>query len=649
MCGNCVRKLDQPKYWGWIIVLANFVCLFLIVGTVRSMGIFYDEWLEYFHDASSVTSSVGTMIGAMTCLAGPIANTLATRFGTRPVVISGGVISSVGFFSTAFVPDIYVLFVTYGFMTGFGFALAYIPMLTVTLDYFKERPSLVIGLASTGVGIGGMVLPIILEYLTEAYSWRGTAIVMSAAMLNICVCGAVVRPLQEAEEHRPNAPIKAHGNAASGVVCSDNTNMSGGVINMTVPETPPQGYHDNTERVILSPDCKSLEAAKGSHAEIISKYNPRSSSCGKADDVQVGDQPDSEAPHTAIGKNKNKTLKRSFKHLFTNVSFILINIDIIFFSAALFTIFAHLKSAVIAVGGVSVHEGTYALTVLNAGSLVGALVTGFMLYRFPKIDALFVIIVETTVCGASMILIPFVSSAYSYVLAVCFVAGFTLNPYDYLLQLVYKDMVGIADVTLAFGITYASYGIGGLAGSALAGFVYDMTGDYANSLYIAGAFYFVSNILIIRPCISNISRGKCFVAKQARATRSGDVIGKEDLDVFKSKSRQFDAQNTNSKKDIDASSANNEQDTDASIANSKHDFDASNSNSKHDSDASNANSKHNFDVTNAKSELYLETGCEHDITGGRDNPSFLDINDESTVPQHSSPSAVEQITIATHF
>ncbi|XP_064639573.1 monocarboxylate transporter 13-like [Lineus longissimus] len=598
MHGDCGRKLDQPKYWGWIVVLADFFCLFLIAGTVRSTGIFYDEWMEYFDDASSVTSTIGAMTGAVACLAGPIANTLATRFGTRPVVISGGVISSVGFFSTAFVPNINVLFVTYGFMIGFGLALVYIPMLTVPLYYFKERPSLVIGIASTGIGVGGMVLPTILKYLIEAYSWRGVAIIMSATMLNICVCGAVVRPLQEAEENRPDAPITAHGNVASGVACSDNTNMSGGVINMTVPEMPFTGFYDNTERVILSADYNGVHvaAAKGSYDESISKYSPFSSSCGKADDVQVGDQPDSEPPHTAIGKNENANLKRSFKHIFTTVPFILMNINITLFSAGFFVLLGHLTSAVIDVGGVSDIKGAYALTVLNGGSLAGALITGFTLYRFPKIDVLFVIIVQTTVCGALLILIPFVSSTYNLLLAVCFVAGFTLNPYDYLLQLVYKDMVGLADVTLAVSISWASFGIGAIAGPAIAGFVYDMTGDYANSLYIAGALYVVGNIPIIQPCISNMRRGKCFLAKQARATISGDAVGKQDFDVFDFKSRRnFDALNTNSKQDTD--------------------------------------------------ELYLEIGCEHHITVGRDNPSFLDNNGDS-VPPHSPHFAVEEITVS---
>ncbi|XP_064621003.1 uncharacterized protein LOC135483877 [Lineus longissimus] len=297
-----------------------------------------------------MTSTVGLFFG-------PLANTLATRFGSRPVVMAGGIVTSIGFFATALAPNIYVLFVTYGFLIGFGFSLAISPMMVIPVYYFKERPSLAIGLAYTGTGIGGIVLPILLQYLAEAYSWRGAAIVMSAASLNICVCGAVVRPLQEhevydgsSEEDIDVAFLRDQGNGVTEELCLNRAEGSGGSPGVTRIKSAPQ---------------------------------------------------DGSALHIASG---------------------------------------HLKSAVVGVGSLSNSEGTYALTAWGGGSLAGALGAGITLFKFPKIDALIVIIAETTICGCSLILITLVSSECYAVLVMCFVVGFTVDPHNYLMQLVHKSM-----------------------------------------------------------------------------------------------------------------------------------------------------------------------------------------------------------------
>jgi hypothetical protein len=56
----------------------------------------------------------------LTCVffIGPITSTIVTRFGTRPITIAGGILVSVGFFASAFSPNIYVLFGTYGILIG---------------------------------------------------------------------------------------------------------------------------------------------------------------------------------------------------------------------------------------------------------------------------------------------------------------------------------------------------------------------------------------------------------------------------------------------------------------------------------------------------------------------------------------------------
>lgn len=47
----------------------------------------------------------------------------------------------------------------------------------------------------SGSGIGTFVLAPALQALIELYSWRGALLVLSAFIANLCVCGALLRPI----------------------------------------------------------------------------------------------------------------------------------------------------------------------------------------------------------------------------------------------------------------------------------------------------------------------------------------------------------------------------------------------------------------------------------------------------------------------
>lgn len=46
------------------------------------------------------------------------------------------------------------------------------------------------------------MFPLLVEFLVEHYSWRGTVLVMGGIMLNITICGALFRPIVSFKEQR---------------------------------------------------------------------------------------------------------------------------------------------------------------------------------------------------------------------------------------------------------------------------------------------------------------------------------------------------------------------------------------------------------------------------------------------------------------
>ncbi|MEQ2172393.1 hypothetical protein GOODEAATRI_020544, partial [Goodea atripinnis] len=103
------------------------------------------------------------------------------------------------------------------------FALCYTPAIALVGCYFQRRKALAYGIAMSGSGIGTFVLAPVVQVLIDLYSWRGALLVLSAFVANLCVCGALLRPItlqkEEGSETVPSLlPLTLpHGNSASGL------------------------------------------------------------------------------------------------------------------------------------------------------------------------------------------------------------------------------------------------------------------------------------------------------------------------------------------------------------------------------------------------------------------------------------------------
>lgn len=96
---------------------------------------------------------------------------------------------------------------------GLGFALCYTPAIVMVGCYFRQRTALAYGIGLSGSGIGTFVLAPVVQLLIDLYSWRGALLVLSAFVANLCVCGALLRPitLQDLKEEEESGEAKTSG------------------------------------------------------------------------------------------------------------------------------------------------------------------------------------------------------------------------------------------------------------------------------------------------------------------------------------------------------------------------------------------------------------------------------------------------------
>jgi len=143
--------------------------------------------------------------------------------------------------------------------------------------------------------------------------------------------------------------------------------------------------------------------------------------------------------------------------------------------------------------GISETDAPFLISIIGIINTVGRLLVGW-LSDFPFVDSLFVTNVCIAVSGISVFCVPLCSDYISFC-AVSAVFGLFSSAYIALTSIVLVDLLGIGQLTNAFGLLCFLRGISAIAGPPIAGSIFDYTQSYDISFYLGGTFLIVSSIV----------------------------------------------------------------------------------------------------------------------------------------------------------
>ncbi|XP_008825718.1 monocarboxylate transporter 12 isoform X1 [Nannospalax galili] len=197
--------------WGWMIVAGCFLVTICTRAVTRCISIFFVEFQTYFAQDYSQTAWIHSIADCMTMLCAPLGSVVSNHLSCQVGIMLGGLLASTGFILGSFATSLKHLYLTLGVLTGLGFALCYSPAIAMVGKYFSRRKALAYGIALSGSGIGTFILAPIVQLLIEQFSWRGALLILGGFVLNLCVCGALMRPITLKEDHSSSEKNHDHG------------------------------------------------------------------------------------------------------------------------------------------------------------------------------------------------------------------------------------------------------------------------------------------------------------------------------------------------------------------------------------------------------------------------------------------------------
>ncbi|KAM8865680.1 monocarboxylate transporter 13 isoform 1-T2 [Synchiropus picturatus] len=188
----------QPPDGGysWVVVVSAFFTMGLTAAVLKNVGLFFQEIQNHFGVLTSTTSWVASTCIAMFHIGGPVASALTLKFSQRVVIMSGGVLAASGMILASLAFNLPWLYLTMGVLQGTGISFSWIPANSMVNHYFVRWRPIAYAIASSGECVFSVAFSPFFQWLIDSYGWRDALLLIGGLQLNLCICGALMRPLE---------------------------------------------------------------------------------------------------------------------------------------------------------------------------------------------------------------------------------------------------------------------------------------------------------------------------------------------------------------------------------------------------------------------------------------------------------------------
>ncbi|XP_076458161.1 monocarboxylate transporter 14-like [Babylonia areolata] len=487
--------------WGLVIVASAFFIQVFAFGVSTSIGVYNIEFLDYFDNDTVGVSLIAAINWAVFLGSGPLCSYLMTRVTYRKIALLGAALVVVGILIMPFLPSIPAFCICFGVLSGLGSCFVYVPSHVLSGLYYDRYQSLSTGIATSGSGLGGAIMPIVIGKLIEYYGWKGSLIIVAGMELHLFALAALLRS-------PPPRPVETDSGDALALQQINNSKekKADSVPDGTNPTNiVPEGQSGNAEEQTLEKESVHVEddvngtsvdlsgaspVQESERTAFISNSQSAEATTTNHDPGTNSSRKSSPSP-TAQSKRKVKVLHNIY--LFTDIDF-----DIYFISSILWnSTAASLLSfgpELTAERGISPINSAWLLTILGLGDFIGGILGGvignvWVNHRQAQY------ISANIAMGLCVIALPFGTTFGEFaVILAC--AGINFGVILGLLVVVLIDLIGAPNLGDGLGYIMLANGMGAFTGPALTGYIRQASGHYDLAFYLAGVLAILAGVIM---------------------------------------------------------------------------------------------------------------------------------------------------------
>ena len=204
---NHKSRIENRKskiHWAWVVLATCFVNLFINYSARLGYGVILPEMIRTLEFGRAAGGSIFNAYLFTYITTTPFTGYFTDRFGGRVVITVCAFILGLGLLLMGTVDSLWTACLFYA-VVGLGASGMWTPLITVVQKWFShKRRGMVLGILSTGFGLGFATMGGVFPWVVQHYNWRYAWYFLgSAALIMVLINGLLLRSDPESSGYQP--------------------------------------------------------------------------------------------------------------------------------------------------------------------------------------------------------------------------------------------------------------------------------------------------------------------------------------------------------------------------------------------------------------------------------------------------------------
>lgn len=167
--------MRREKFWAWYTVGVAFTALFLNYGIRYTNTVLFTDIQDELGLSRGQASLPFTISILIYALGAPLVGRAVDRYGPKWSMVAGGAVAGLGLWLCSYMHGLTAFILFFGVIFGLGGnGIGLVPSNTAVAEWFREKLGFALGVATMGIGVGTLLLPVITNASVDAWGWRST-------------------------------------------------------------------------------------------------------------------------------------------------------------------------------------------------------------------------------------------------------------------------------------------------------------------------------------------------------------------------------------------------------------------------------------------------------------------------------------------
>jgi MFS family permease len=167
-----LSKIKSNLHSVWLILAAAFFIHMAMYSTRHAFGVFFKSFEGEFDLTRAMTSSIFSLHMILCAVFSLLGGWALDKYGPRKLIALMGLLIAVGLTLTSQANEAWQLFITYSLLLALATSSGHTVIMSTVSRAFGHNRGLALGIASSGGGLGTLLIAPLSAYLITQFGWR---------------------------------------------------------------------------------------------------------------------------------------------------------------------------------------------------------------------------------------------------------------------------------------------------------------------------------------------------------------------------------------------------------------------------------------------------------------------------------------------